>query len=419
MLERILRPENLNRAYQRVRANQGSPGVDGMAVDELLSLLKQQGETLRQRILVGDYDPQPVRQVEIPKPDGGVRRLGIPTVIDRWIQQAIAQELTLIFDPGFSESSYGFRPKRSAHQAIRTARGYIAQGYGWTVDLDLESFFDKVNHDKLMSLVARKMPDRRVLQLIRKYLESGMMTNGVKLKSSTGTPQGGPLSPLLANIILDELDKELEKRGHKFCRYADDCQIYVRSQRAGKRVMKSITRYLEEVLKLRVNRVKSAVDKPSKRKFLGFSFYHKKGEVRNFIPRKPIAKLKVKVKEITSRSNGRSMDWRKRKLNYLLTGWCNYFRIADMKTLAETLDAWIRRRIRMCYWKQWKTLSTKWAELVKLGIQKHKAWEFANTRKGCWRISNSHILATSLTNNYLEEQGFRSLTACLSVNSIC
>lgn len=415
LLEWILSRDNLNLAYKRVKANKGSHGVDGMKVAELLSFLKQHGEALRQRILAGEYNPQPVRRVEIPKPDGGVRLLGIPTVVDRWIQQAIAQELGKIFDPDFSESSYGFRPKKSTHQAIMAARGYIEQGYQWTVDIDLEKFFDRVNHDKLMSLVARRVKDKRVLKLIRKYLESGIMLNGVKVKSEEGTPQGGPLSPLLANIMLDGLDKELEKRGHKFCRYADDCNIYVKSKKAGERVMESISHYVEEVLKLKINRTKSAVDKPSKRKFLGFSFYLKEGKARNYIHRKPVERFKKKVKEITSRSNGKSMEWRKEALNHLITGWVNYFRIADMKAVARELDGWIRRRIRLCYWKQWKKISTKHNELVKLGIDDGKAWEFANTRKGYWRISNSYILSTSLTNKYLEEQGFPSLTKRLSV----
>lgn len=415
LLEQILSRDNLNLAYKRVKAKKGSHGVDGMTVDELLPFLKRHGETIRQRILAGDYTPQPVRRVEIPKPDGGVRQLGIPTVTDRLIQQAIAQELNKIFDPDFSGNSYGFRPNRSAHQAIIAARGYIEQGYRWTVDIDLEKFFDRVNHDKLMSLIARKVKDKRVLKLIRKYLESGIMLNGVKVKSEEGTPQGGPLSPLLANIMLDELDKELEKRGHKSCRYADDCNIYVRSRKAGERVMESVTRYIEEVLKLKINRNKSAVDKPSRRKFLGFSFYVKKGKARNFIHRKPVERFKTKVKEITSRSNGKSMDWRKEKLNHLITGWVNYFRIADMKATAKELDQWIRRRIRMCYWKQWKRIGTKHDNLVKLGIENRKAWEFANTRKGYWRISNSYILSTSLTNEYLEKQGFLSLTNRLSV----
>lgn len=415
LLGRILGRENLNLAYKRVKANKGSHGVDGMEVDELLPYLKQHGETIRQRILVGEYVPQPVRRVEIPKADGGVRQLGIPTVMDRLIQQAMAQELNKIFDPDFSGNSYGFRPGKSAHQAIIAARGYIEHGYQWTVDIDLEKFFDKVNHDKLMSLVARKVKDKGVLGLMRKYLASGIMLNGVKVKNEEGTPQGGPLSPLLANIMLDELDKELERREHKFCRYADDCNIYVRSKKAGKRVMESITGYIEEVLKLKINRTKSAVDRPGKRKFLGFSFYIRKGKARNFIHKKTVERFKEKVKEVTARSNGKSMEWRKAALNYLITGWVNYFRIADMNTLAVELDQWIRRRIRGCYWKQWKKNKTKYDNLVTLGIGTNKAWEFANTRKGYWRISNSYILNTSLTNKYLEEQGFICLTKRLSV----
>lgn len=410
LLEKVLHRDNLNQAYKRVKSNRGSHGVDQMGVGELLPYLKQHGETIRQTILEGSYRPQPVRRVEIPKPDGGVRQLGIPTVLDRLIQQAIAQVLNEIFDGDFSENSYGFRPGRSAHQAVKAARNYIEEGHRWVVDLDLEKFFDRVNHDKLMSLVARKVKDKRVLRLIRRYLESGIMLEGIKVKNEEGTPQGGPLSPLLANIMLDELDKELEKRGHKFCRYADDCNIYVKSRKAGERVMESVTRYLEEVLKLRVNRNKSAVDKPGRRKFLGFSFYSNKGKVRNFIPKKPLEQFKKKVKEITSRSNGRSMEWRKEKLNQLIIGWVNYFRIADMKKTAEELDQWIRRRIRMCYWKQWKRIKTKQDNLVKLGIDNRKAWEFANTRKSYWRISNSFVLSTSLTNDYLEKQGFLSLT---------
>lgn len=414
MLERILSRENLNQAYKRVKANKGSPGIDGMRAEELLPYLKREGQSLRQKILVGEYQPQPVRRVEIPKPDGGVRILGIPTVVDRMIQQAIAQELNKTVDAGFSESSYGFRPGRSAHQAIIAARGYIEQGYNWIVDIDLEKFFDRVNHDKLMSLVARKVKDKRVLKLIRGYLKSGIMMNGVKVKSEEGTPQGGPLSPLLANIMLDELDKELEKRGHKFCRYADDCNIYVKSQKAGERVMESINQYIEKVLKLKVNRNKSAVDKPNRRKFLGLSFYKKDGEVRNFIPQKPIAKFKAKVKEITSRSNGKSMDQRIINLNQITKGWVNYFHIADMEKVAYKLDQWIRRRIRMCYWKQWKKISTKVEHLMKLGLNKYKAWEYANTRKGYWQTANSPVLATTLTNEYLEKQGLIGISKCLS-----
>jgi RNA-directed DNA polymerase len=318
LLERILSRDNLNRAYQKVKGNKGSPGVDGMMVDELLPLLKRQEAELKQQIRSGEYQPQMVRRVEIPKADGGKRLLGIPTVVDRWLQQAIAQELTKIFDPEFSENSYGFRPGKSAHQAVIAARKHIEAGYNWTVDIDLEKFFDKVNHTKLLEQVGRKVKDWRVLNLIRQNLESGIMQNGVKVKSAEGTP---PLSPLLANIMLDDLDKELERRGHKACRYADDCNIYVKSRRAGERVMEGISHFIEDVLKLKINRNKSAVDKPSKRKFLGFSFYHKKGEVRNYIPSKPIQRFKIKVKEITARSNGRSMETRQQGLNNLIRGW--------------------------------------------------------------------------------------------------
>jgi RNA-directed DNA polymerase len=414
LLERVLSKGNLNSAYERVKANKGSHGVDGMTVDELLSHLKRHGEELKQSIQRGEYQPQPVRRVEIPKPDGGMRLLGIPTVVDRVIQQAIAQELTKIFDPDFSVNSYGFRPGKSAHQAVIAARGHIEQGYGWTVDIDLEKFFDKVNHNKLMELVARKVEDKRVLKLISMYLESGVMMNGVKVKSEEGTPQGGPLSPLLANIMLDELDKELEKRGHKACRYADDCNIYVKSRKAGERVMEGISHFIEDVLKLRINRKKSAVDRPSKRKFLGFSFYKYKGKVRNYIPHKPIQRFKTKVKEITARSNGAEMETRQKRLNWLITGWVNYFRIADMLNLAKEMDGWIRRRIRMCYWKQWKKIGARHDNLVRLGTPNSKAWEYANTRKGCWRIAGSYVLDKALTNQYLEDEGFLSLTKVLT-----
>jgi len=415
LLERILHKDNLNHAYKRVVSNGGSPGIDGMTVGELLPYLKTQGEAIRQMLLEGAYRPQPVRRVEIPKPDGGVRQLGIPTVLDRWVQQAVAQILTDVFDPGFSGQSFGFRPGRSAHQAIRAARGHIEEGFGWVVDLDIEQFFDRVNHDKLMALVARKVSDKRVLKLIRAYLESGVMLGGVKAKSQEGTPQGGPLSPLLANIYLDELDKELERRGHRFVRYADDVNIYLRSKKAAERTLKSITTFIGRRLKLKVNRTKSAADRPNKRKFLGVSFYKQKGKARNFIHRKSIARFKAKVREITSRSNGMSMVWRIEKLNRLIIGWVNYFRIADMKELARKMDSWIRRRIRMCYWKQWKRIKTKHDNLVTLGIEDRKAWEIANTRKGYWHTAGSYILSTSLTNEYLEKIGLISLTKRLSL----
>jgi RNA-directed DNA polymerase len=414
LLETVISEANLNLAYKRVKANGGSHGVDGMRVEELLPYLKQHGAVIRQSVLEGAYRPQSVRRVEIPKPDGGVRLLGLPTVVDRLIQQAIAQVLNGIFDKGFSANSYGFRPGRSAHDAIKAARGHIEAGNGWVVDIDLEKFFDRVNHDKLMSLVARKVKDKRVLRLIRRYLESGVLTNGVKVRNEEGTPQGGPLSPLLANIMLDELDKELESRGHKHCRYADDCNIYVKSRRAGERVMESITRYIEGRLKLKVNRKKSAVDRPKRRKFLGFSFYMMKGKARNYIPTKSIERFKEKVRAITSRSKGRSMTVSRDYLNRLIIGWVNYFRIADMQQSARELDGWIRRRIRMCYWKQWKRISARHGNLVSLGIASPKAWEFANTRKGYWNTAGSVILAHALNNEQLEKLGFLSLTKQLS-----
>lgn len=414
LLEAIISEENLNLAYKRVKANGGSHGVDGMTVEELLPYLKLHGAVIRQSILEGAYRPQPVRRVEIPKPDGGVRLLGIPTVVDRLIQQATAQVLNGVFDKGFSANSYGFRPGRSAHQAIKAARGHIEAGSGWVVDIDLEKFFDRVNHDKLMSLVARKVKDKRVLRLIRRYLETGVLTNGVKVSNDEGTPQGGPLSPLLANIMLDELDKELESRGHNHCRYADDCNIYVKSRRAGERVMESISHYIEDKLKLKVNRKKSAVDKPKRRKFLGVSFYVMKGKARNYIPARSIERFKEKVRAITSRSKGRSMTVSRDNLNRLIIGWVNYFRIADMNKTAVELDGWIRRRIRMCYWKQWKRISAKHDNLIKLGIASPKAWEFANTRKGYWNTAGSVILAHALSNEQLEKLGFQSLTKQLS-----
>jgi len=415
LLEAIVGRENLNLAYKRVKANGGSHGVDGMTIEGLLPYLKQHGTALRQSILEGTYNPQAVRRVEIPKPDGGTRQLGIPTVVDRLIQQAIGQVLNSVFDKGFSANSYGFRPGRSAHMAIKAARNHIEDGNRWVVDLDLEKFFDRVNHDKLMSLVARKVKDKRVLRLIRKYLESGVLANGVKVKNEEGTPQGGPLSPLLANIMLDELDKELESRGHKFCRYADDCNIYVGSMKAGARVMGSITRYIESVLKLKVNRKKSAVDRPIRRKFLGFSFYVTKGKARNFVHPKSIQRFKEKVREITSRSNGRGMEWRREKLTRLIMGWVNYFGIADMRENARELDGWIRRRIRMRYWEQWKRIKTKQDNLVRLGIDASKAWEFANTRKGSWCIAGSVILKHALSNECLEKLGYPSVSRRLSL----
>lgn len=409
LLERILDRDNLNRAYKRVVKNGGSSGVDGMEVEELLPYLKQHGDQLKQQLTNGTYRPQPVRRVEIPKAEGGVRLLGIPTVLDRMIQQAIAQVISPIFEKEFSEHSYGFRPGRNAHQAIKHAQVYMNEGYTTVVDIDLEKFFDRVNHDKLMYLVSKQVRDKRVLKLVRTYLESGVMIGGLVSSTDEGTPQGGPISPLLSNVMLNELDKELEKRGHRFCRYADDCNIYVKSIRAGERVMSSITEFIEKRLKLKVNREKSAVDSSKRRKFLGFSFYRKEEGTGIRVHPKPIKRFKEKVKSITGRCNGWSMNARIERLNRAIRGWVTYFSIADMRGHCEKLDGWIRRRLRMCYWKQWKKLKTRHNNLVCLGLSDRQAWQFANTRKSYWHTSKSPILATTLTNEYFRELGYVSL----------
>ena len=410
LFERIIDRNNLNQAFKKVRANKGSHGVDGMKVDELLQHLKENGASLRQSLLEGIYKPNPVRRVEIPKPDGKKRPLGIPTAVDRVIQQAIAQVLSPIFEEKFSDNSYGFRPNRSAHQAILKCKEYMDKGYKWAVDIDLEKYFDTVNHDKLIGLVYKEVKDVRVIALIRKYLQAGVMERGIFNTSQKGVPQGGNLSPLLSNIMLNELDKELEKRGLNFCRYADDCNIYLKSKKSACRVMASITRFIEEDLKLKVNKDKSKVDRPWKLKYLGFTFYPKKGEMGIRVHQNSVMKLKIKLKEITGRSNAMSMELRTIKLRQVIVGWVNYFKLADMKSTLKTLDEWLRRRIRLCYWKQWKKIKTKHDNLKRLGIDGYKAWEYANTRKGYWRISNSPILARTLTNKYLKGQGFITLT---------
>lgn len=410
LLEKIIDRNNLNQAFKRVKANKGSHGIDGMKVDELLQYLKENGGSLRQSILEGTYKPNPVRRVEIPKQDGKKRPLGIPTAVDRVIQQAIAQVLSPIFEEKFSDNSYGFRPNRSAHQAILKCKQYMDNGYKWAVDIDLEKYFDTVNHDKLIGLVYKEVKDIRVIALIRKYLQAGVMINGVVNNTPKGVPQGGNLSPLLSNIMLNELDTELEKRGLNFCRYADDCNIYVKSKKAAERVMYSITKFIEEDLKLKVNKDKSKVDRPWKLKYLGFSFYNKKNEMGIRVHSKSVEKLKATLKKITGRNNAMSMEYRAVKLRQTITGWINYFKLADLKGTLTELDGWLRRRLRLCYWKQWKKIKTKHDNLVKLGIDKFKAWEYANTRKGYWRISNSPILARTLSNDYLKEQGFITLT---------
>lgn len=410
LLERILARENMLKAMKRVIANKGSQGIDGMRVDELRTFVIDNWLTIKQKLLEGRYKPSPVRRVEIPKPNGGIRMLGIPTVLDRMIQQAIAQELNKIYEPTFSDSSYGFRPNRSAKQAILKSRKYINDGYRWVVDMDLEKFFDKVNHDILMERLSRKIRDKRVLKLIREYLKSGIMLNGIKVKSDEGTPQGGPLSPLLANIMLDEVDKELEKRGHRFCRFADDSNVYVKSKKAGIRVMANMRRILEGSLKLKVNENKSAVDLVTRRKFLGFSFYFAKGGANIRIHENPYKRFKDKVRKLTNRNTGISMEYRLRKLNELTVGWINYFGIAKANAKIKQLDEWIRRRIRGCIWKQWKKVRTRGRNLIKLGLPTYKAWEYANTRKGYWRISNSPILNTTLNNKYIENLGYKSIS---------
>ena len=410
LLEEVLERNNMLLALKRVISNKGSHGVDGMKIDELREHIKKHWDTIKAKILESKYNPSPVRRVEIPKVDGGVRLLGIPTVQDRLIQQAIAQVLSRIYEPLFSNNSFGFRPRRGAKDAVTKSKQYINEGNRWVIDMDLEKFFDKVNHDILMGKLEKKIKDKRLLSLIRKYLKSGILINGVSVTSSEGTPQGGPLSPLLANIMLDELDKELEKRGHKFCRYADDNNVYVKSKRAGIRVMESMIKLIENKLKLKVNKDKSAVDFVSKRKFLGFSFYFAKGVAEIRIHEKSIKRFKDKIKFYTNRNIGISMESRLKKLNQIMMGWINYYGIANAVAKLKELDKWIRRRLRACIWKQWKKISTRHRNLVKLGINKYKAWEYANTRKGYWRISKSPILSKSLNNKYLESLGFVSLT---------
>ena len=408
LMEQILSRENLIEALKRVEKNKGSHGIDGMSVKSLRRHLYENWDTLCDSLRKGTYQPNPVRRVEIPKPNGGVRLLGIPTVTDRFIQQAIAQVLTPLFDPTFSEHSYGFRPNRRGHDAVRKARGYISEGYRWVIDMDLEKFFDKVNHDKLMGILASRIQDRLVLKLIRKYLQAGIMINGVVYDAEEGTPQGGPLSPLLSNILLDKLDKELERRGHKFVRYADDCNIYMKSKKAGERVMNSITCFIEQKLKLKVNRGKSAVDRPWKRKFLGFSFtFNKKPKVR--IANESIKRLKAKIRELTSRSKSIPMEVRIEKLNQYLTGWCGYFALADTPSKFKEFDEWIRRRLRMIEWKQWKNPRTRVRKLKSLGVPDQKAYEWGNSRKKYWRIASSPILHKTLDNSYWSHRGLKSL----------
>src|SRR5664280_171702 len=391
LLEHILSPSNLNAAFKQVKRNKGAGGVDKMEVESLKGYLVTNKDMLIKSIQMGKYRPNPVRRVCIPKENGKQRQLGIPTVVDRVIQQSIAQKLTSIYEPQFSEGSYGFRPRRSAHQALRRCQDYITQGYIYAVDIDLERFFDTVNHSKLIEVLSRTIKDGRVVSLIHKYLNAGVMHEDHYEETYEGVPQGGPLSPLLGNILLNELDRELEMRGHKFVRYADDMVILCKSRRSAERTMESIVSYIEKTLFLKVNRDKSKVAIVKDIKFLGYSFYQLEGKGRLRIHPKSVTKMKTRIKQLTSRSNGWGNERRKEALSQYIKGWVQYFKLADMRNLLVKTDEWYRRRLRMVIWKQWKRIKTRVANLIKLGINKYKAYEWANTRKGYWHIANSFI----------------------------
>ena len=413
LLDSVLSDYNLDKAIKQVVKNKGTNGVDKMSTQDLRNIMSTEfRETLKSEIRNRKYKPKPVRRVEIPKSDGGVRLLGIPTVIDRMIQQAIHQILSPIYEPLFSEFSYGFRPLRSAHMAIEQSLDYMNQSRDWIVDIDLEKFFDLVHHDKLIQIVSETIKDGDLVSLIRKYLTSGIMIDDEFRESVIGTPQGGPLSPLLANIMLDKLDKELEGRGLRFVRYADDVQIYVGTEKAANRVMKNVTRFLEEELRLKVNVSKSKIRRPSDptTKYLGFGFYFdSKAYLYKAKPHaSSISKVKEKIKLLTSRSNGWSMDGRLLRLRQLFRGWYNYFKISSIKTICIKLDAYTRFRLRICIWKQWKKNTTKFKALIKLGVSRGKAWEWANTRKAYARVATSLIMHTTVTNKVLEKRGFLS-----------
>lgn len=408
MMEAVVGRENMLAAYKRVRANRGAPGIDGMSVDELWGFCKRTWPRIREELLEGRYRPQPVLGVEIPKPGGGTRQLGIPTAMDRLIQQALHQVLSPIFNPGFSESSYGFRPGRSAHQAVRKAREHVAAGKRWVVDMDLEKFFDRVNHDVLMARVARKVKDRRVLALIRRFLQAGLMQGGVATQRSEGTPQGGPLSPLLSNILLDDLDKELERRGHAFCRYADDCNIYVRTRRSGERVMASITRFLTERLKLRVNAAKSAVDRPWNRKFLGYTMTsHKQPRLK--VAPSAVKRLKQGLRQESRPGRGRALRATIEILAPQLRGWMNYFKLAEVKGVFEELDMWIRRKLRNILWRQWKRPFTRARNLMRLGLAEERAWRSATNGRGPWWNSGASHMNQALPKKLFDRLGLVSL----------
>lgn len=406
MLGRILNPYNLNKAYLKVGKNKGSHGVDGLKIESLGDYLQQNGSNLIKSIRLGKYNPNPVRRVEIPKDAHSKRPLGIPTVVDRVIQQAIHQELSPIYERQFSDNSFGFRPKRSTHKALFRSKQFVSDGYKYAIDMDMEKFFDTVNHSKLIEILSRTIKDGRVISLIHKYLNAGVVVEHKFEDTKQGVPQGGPLSPLLSNIMLNELDKELANRGHRFVRYADDLVIFCKSKRAGERIMASIIEFIEESLFLKVNRSKTSVVYFNRIKFLGYSFYKNKGVIRFRIHPISISKLRAKIRELTSRSNGWGNVRRKTALSYFVKGWINYYKYADINTLLIRTDEWYRRRLRMIIWKQWKRVRTRGRNLIKLGIVKYKAWEFANTRKSYWRTAKSPILSRSVTNKRLEQAGY-------------
>ena len=408
LMEEVCGRENCKQALKRVKANKGSAGVDGMTVQQLPEYLKQHWPAIREQLLSGAYKPQPVRRVEIPKPDGGVRKLGIPTVLDRFIQQAVMQVLQSRWDRTFSDHSYGFRPGRSAHQAVQAAQQYIAAGYRWCVDLDLEKFFDRVSHDKLMARIETRVGDRRLLKLIRSFLRAGVMEGGLVSPVDEGTPQGGPLSPLLSNIVLDEFDRELERRGLRFARYADDCNVYVRSRRAGERVMASITRFITTKLKLKVNQQKSAVARPWERKFLGFSFTSNREPKRRIAP-KAVLRFKEKVRELTRRTRGVSVEKMAEELGRYLRGWIGYFGQNQTPSVLENLEKWVRRRLRSVIWKQWKRGKVRFAELRKRGVGKDLAAQTAGSAHGPWRLAESPALHFALPNVYFDSLGIPKL----------
>ena len=407
LLARVLDPDNLQRALRQVRRNKGAPGIDGMSVDQLVTHLKIHWPTIRASLVDGTYTPQPVRRVAIPKPGGGTRNLGVPVVLDRFIEQAMLQVLQADWDPTFSEGSYGFRPKRSAHQAVAQAQAYIRQGYTWVVDLDLEKFFDRVNHDVLMHRVRERVTDRRAVTLIHRFLKAGVFTlEGMVEPTGEGTPQGGPLSPLLANLLLDDLDRELEKRGHRFVRYADDGNIYVRSRQAGEWVMASVTRFLHRRLRLQVNEAKSAVDRPWNRRFLGFTFTRTRPNRRK-VSEKALKTFQAKVREVTSRTRGRTTRQIVAELRSTILGWRAYFGFTEVPSPLRDLDKWIRRRLRSYHWKQWGRRGYR--ELRKRGVSRDLAWNTCKSAHGPWRLSQSPALVIALPWRYFAALGLPSL----------